>query len=338
MDALTIEPATRQGIVPLIGMYGKTGSGKTFSALMLARGFVGPTGRIVLIDTENRRASIYADMIPGGFRVINLQPPFSPERYAEAHTMIEKDCDIGIIDSASHLWSGEHGILEAQEAELQRMAGDDYKRREACKMAAWIKPKARYNVWFQRVLRTKVPLIVCLRGQEKTHMLKKDGKNVVVTDEFSTPIFDGRFIFEMIANIETINLDGKPGCGVIRKWSHPDVLACLPKPGEQISQEHGAALAKWCAGKPTAAPAPAPDSPKPTPPPAKALKAELWDLTQPIHQSEPGDSKAAKQLAAGRLEQWLWDEGILADTESLAEIGAERMAEVLASAKEKMKI
>ena len=78
MSEFTIKKATRQGVKPLIGMYGKSGSGKTMSALLLARGLAGASGRVVLIDSESGRGSIFADLIPGGYSVVDIEPPFSP--------------------------------------------------------------------------------------------------------------------------------------------------------------------------------------------------------------------------------------------------------------------
>lgn len=324
-----IKKATRTGIIPLIGFYGRSSAGKTFSALLFARGFVGPAGRITVLDTENRRASLFSDVIPGGYNVIDLEPPFTPERYTEAMQVANKASDIIIIDSVSHLWSGEDGILEAQEAELQRMAGDDYKRREACKMAAWIKPKFRYNQWFQNVLRTPIPLIVCLRGQEKTHMDKdRNGKTVVVTDEFSTPIFDSRFIFDLICNLELVQVEGKPGCAIVRKHSHPDILKCLPEHGEQISEKHGTALAAWCHGKPKSQPAINPTTTPSAPEQNETgpLKKRLWTITKSIHQNSPE-----------ALEQYLWDEGIIMDTERMADLSVEQLERVLVKVETKLK-
>jgi hypothetical protein len=81
MTDLQIRPATRQGVKPLIGLYSESGCGKTYSSLLLARGLVGPTGKIVMIDTESGRGELYADVLPGGYEVLPLSAPFSPARY-----------------------------------------------------------------------------------------------------------------------------------------------------------------------------------------------------------------------------------------------------------------
>ena len=61
-----IHQATRESVKALVGFYAKVGAGKTHSALLMMRGLVGPKGKIAVIDTENRRVSIFADIIPGG--------------------------------------------------------------------------------------------------------------------------------------------------------------------------------------------------------------------------------------------------------------------------------
>lgn len=319
-----IKDATRTGIKALIGMYGKSGSGKTMSALILMRGIIGPKGRLVLIDSESGRGSLFADIIPGGYKVIELEPPFSPERYQEAFEAAEAASDGVVVDSMSHEHSGDGGVLDMQEAELDRMAGkDNWGKREACKMASWIKPKMAHKKFVQRILRCKVPLICCLRGEEKTHMLKGDGgKNKVITDEFSSPLFDQRFIFELLLNFETVARNGQGGFVIPRKITHPTLGVILPKETEQISVAHGEALAKWCAspgGPGTSKPADKPSDP------AKAAKAELWKLTKHLHQGE-----------TSKLTQVLIDEGVISDTETVETLDPNRWPEVLRLAKTKL--
>lgn len=239
-------------------MYGRSGSGKTMSALLLARGLVGPNGRITLIDSESGRGSIFADLIPGGYSVLELDAPFSPSRYLEAIEAAEAASDCIVIDSLSHEHNGEGGVLDMQEAELNRMAGDNWQKREACKMAAWIKPKLEHKKFIGRLLRLKTGLICCLRGEEKTHITKGENgqKGKVITDEFSSPIFDQRFIFELLINFETIAKDGRGGFVIPRKITHPSVAPLLPRENEQIGIKHGEAIAAWCAS--------AGDAPKPS--------------------------------------------------------------------------
>ncbi len=307
---LTLEPVTRAGTIPLIGMYGRSGSGKTHSALLLARGLAGPDGKIAIAESENKRSGAIADLIPGGFQRINLEPPFTPDRYIEAIKFAEASgVNVLVIDSLTHEWDGEGGILEMQEAELQRMAGDNWSKRESCKMASWIKPKMRHKALVAAVLRCSIPLVCCLRGQEKVHLVKDDkGKTQVETDAFCTPIFDSKFIFEMLVNLETLNLDGKPGCCRVVQWRHHLLLECLPKPGQQISVEHGAAIARWCAGSAAQLPAQTTASADK----AKQHRAILWALLKPVR----GDDTTWETA-----QEWLKKEGILAELDTVATTG-----------------
>lgn len=242
-----IVTAKREGLLPLIGLYGKTGGGKTHSALLLARGIVGNSGSICLIDTENKRGHILSDVIPGGYNVLDFSPPFTPARYIDALKVAEKS-DIIVIDSMTHEWAGEGGVLDMQEEELERMAKGDFKRRETCKMASWIKPKMAHKKMIGQILRIEKPVICCFRGEQKTHSAKDaKGKNTVVTDDFSTPIFDSRFIFEMLINGEVFsNEKGDGGFVRITKISHKGLRPCLPEKGEQAKICHGEKIAEWC--------------------------------------------------------------------------------------------
>lgn len=273
------------------------------SALLFARGLVGPTGRIVMVDSESGRGSLFADIIPGGYSVIDIEPPFSPERYEQAIVTAEANADCVVVDSLSHEHNGEGGVLDMQEAELDRMAGDNWGKREACKMASWIKPKMAHKKFIQRLLRLKCGLICCLRGEEKTKMVKQpDGKNKVITDDFSSPLFDPRFLFELLLNFETIAKDGKGGFVIPRKVTHPDIATLLPADGQQIGIAHGEALARWCAapgGKPVAQPTA--QAPVATPDEIKALTSKLWSLCKPFRGTVQSWDAAVNQLRAWKI-------------------------------------
>lgn len=326
MSDFQIKPATRQALKSLTGFYGKSGSGKTMSALLFARGLAGPNGKVRLIDSESGRGSIFSDLIPGGYDVIELDAPFSPDRYTQALELAEKDSEVVVTDTLSHEWSGEGGILDWQEAELDRMAGDNWSKREACKMAAWIKPKMAHKLMVQRLLRSKVHLICCLRGEEKTHISKKGGKTEVYTDEFSSPLFDPRFIFEMLVNFETVARDGVGGYVIPRKITHPAIRAFLPAEGEQISVKHGEAIAAWCRGeaKGPAASQPANPSTTTTKTATGSLKGQLWAL-----RPDPG-------MTAPGFQQWLWDEMLMATDSTMGALPEADLLKLIGVVKRKL--
>lgn len=96
-----------------LAITGPTGSGKTYSALRLAKGI---GGKIAVIDTENGSASLYSEKFD--FDVLDMKPPFTTEKYIEAINFAEKNgYETIVIDSLTHAWAGEGGLLE-QKAQL----------------------------------------------------------------------------------------------------------------------------------------------------------------------------------------------------------------------------
>jgi len=252
-------PAVRDLTSLLIGIAGASGSGKTFSALRLATGLAGPTGRVALLDTEADRSLHYADQFK--FDHGGLHPPFRPDTYTAAIAAADKaKYDVIVIDSMSHVWMSEGGVLDWQEEELQRMAGDDWKKREACKMAAWIKPKMAHKKMVSRLLQCRAHLIICLRAEEKTKMSKitdENGRTKVVPEPQGwQPICEKNFMYEMTTSFMV--LPDRPGVPIPIKLQEQHRFA-FPE-GQPITEQAGAALAEWAHGgtapkKPAKAPA-----------------------------------------------------------------------------------
>lgn len=236
-------PAIREQVGLLISLTGASGSGKTFTAMELASGIVGEGNKFAVIDTEARRSLHYADMF--SFDMCELHPPFRPSAYAEA---IKAADDAGykviVVDSASHSWAGEGGVLDYQEEELTRMAGDDYKKREACKMAAWIKPKMQQKQMVQKLLQVKATVILCLRAEEKVKMEKNsEGKTVIVPQGWQ-PICDKNLPYEM--TVSFLLTPDKPGYPKpIKLQEQHKALFPLDRP---INRESGRLIAQWAAG------------------------------------------------------------------------------------------
>jgi predicted ATP-dependent serine protease len=103
---MQLQQTQRHNVKLRLGISGASGFGKTYSALQLAYGMTGDWSKIAVIDTENSSASLYSDL--GNFNVLNLFPPYSPERYIEAIGICEKaNIEVIIIDSITHEWQGE---------------------------------------------------------------------------------------------------------------------------------------------------------------------------------------------------------------------------------------
>ena len=108
---MTFTKATRKRSKLRLAVGGPSGSGKTTAALRIAKGL---GGRTALIDTERGSASLYSTDFD--FDVLDLDPPYEPERFIEAIKSAEAaGYDNLIIDSGTHVWDGAGGLLEANE-------------------------------------------------------------------------------------------------------------------------------------------------------------------------------------------------------------------------------
>lgn len=235
--------AVREAVGIIMGLTGPSGSGKTFSAMRIASGIVGEGNRFAVIDTESRRALHYADKFP--FDHCELHPPFRPDAYAEAvKAAVSAGYKAIVIDSCSHEWAGEGGILDWQEEELTRMAGNDYRKREACKMAAWIKPKMAHKQMVQKLLQVNTHLILCFRAEEKTKMEKdKDGKTQIVPMGWQ-PICSKELPYEL--TVSFLLSSDKPGYPIPMKLQEQH-KAIFPL-DKMLTEESGKLISEWGKG------------------------------------------------------------------------------------------
>ena len=238
----SFRPAVREKVGLLIGLAGPSGSGKTFSAMRLATGIVGKDKKFAVIDTEARRSLHYADMFK--FDICDLHPPFRPSAYADAIQAADKaGYDVIVVDSMSHCWASEGGVLDRQEEELTRMAGDDWKKREACKMAAWIRPKGDHKKMVSRLLQVKATVILCFRAEEKVKMEKVDGKTEIIPIGWQ-PICEKNLPYELtVSFLLTPDAPGMPK--PLKLQEQHKSLFPLDKP---INEESGKLVAEWAAG------------------------------------------------------------------------------------------
>ena len=74
------------------------------SALLIAKGIAeGAWQKVAIIDTENHSADLYSDI--GGYQVLHLASPFTPERYIQTiNTCESAGMEVIILDSITHEW------------------------------------------------------------------------------------------------------------------------------------------------------------------------------------------------------------------------------------------
>jgi hypothetical protein len=239
----TFRKAVREQVQLLIGLIGPSGSGKTYSAMSLASGMVAPGERFAVIDTENRRALHYADRFD--FDHVQMGEPFRPDAYCES---ILAAADAGykviLVDSMSHEWAGVGGILEWQEEELFRMAGDNYQKREACKMAAWIKPKLAHKHMVQRLLQINAHVILCFRAEEKLKMEKDSQGKMQIVPIGWQPICEKNIPYEL--TVSMLLTPDNPGVPQFLKLQEQH-KALFPA-GRLIDATAGKAVSEWAKG------------------------------------------------------------------------------------------
>lgn len=161
--------ATRETVKARIAVQGPTGSGKTYSALGIATGLAAG-GKVAVIDTEKGSASTYANRFD--FDVLELGPPFDPDRYVAA---IEEASRAGyavvVVDSLSHAWFDEGGVLDIV---------DKASARTGNKFAAWASGTPKQNALINAVVRCPVHIIATIRSKMEYAQEKDDkGRSVV---------------------------------------------------------------------------------------------------------------------------------------------------------------
>lgn len=236
---VTFERAKREGSHVLISMEGQSGTGKTYSAILLGRGIVGPNGKLGMLDTETGRGKYYADLA-GGYEYGELTPPFSPERYVAGIKAAEAaGIECLIIDSGSHEWEGLGGLIDIADS------GKTKSGSALTGLAKWAKPKGRHKRFMQTLLTTRMHLIICLRAKEKLIQRKgADGKEEIVSAGWF-PVQDKYFSYEMTARL--FFPDGGPKGAPDLVKCPADLLGAFPA-GGLVSVDAGARIAEWVRG------------------------------------------------------------------------------------------
>ena len=151
-----------------LAISGPSGSGKTLGALLIAKGL---GGSIAVLDTENGSASLYAEKFD--FDVVNLSPPYSPERFIEVVKAAEKaGYSTLIIDSSTHEWSGTGGCLEI----VDKLANSKFKSNS---WSAWSEVTPRHRAYIDAMLQSSMHIITTMRSKTETAQVEVNGRKQV---------------------------------------------------------------------------------------------------------------------------------------------------------------
>lgn len=211
-----------------LALTGPAGSGKTWGALKIAKGL---GGSIAVIDTEHGSASLYEHIVD--FDVLELQAPYSPERFIEAINAAESaGYETLIIDSATHEWSGQGGCLEInEEVAKSKYRGNTW--------SAWADTGARHRKFVDRVLQSGMHIITTARSKTETAQQESiTGKKQVVKLGMKAEQKDG-FEYEMTIVLDIIH-DGHYATA-----SKDRTGLFVDKDPKPITEETGRTLLNW---------------------------------------------------------------------------------------------
>lgn len=206
-----------------------SGGGKTYGAILLAKGL---GGRTVVIDTEEGSSDLYDTL--HDFDVIDLKPPFTPERYIEAISGAEEaGYDIIIIDSVTHCWSGKGGCLElVDDIAKAQFRGNTW--------SAFSVITPRWRAFVDAILRSPAHVICTGRSKTETAQVEDHGKKKVAKLGMKLEARDG-LEYEFTCVLDLIH-DGH--YATVSK-DRTGLFSGDPKP---ITTETGKRLADWLAG------------------------------------------------------------------------------------------
>jgi hypothetical protein len=165
---MQIRKAERKKAKLRLGIAAPSGAGKTYGALKLAFGLGGKVG---LIDTEHGSGDLYADL--GDYDIIPIQAPYTVHKYLEAIRLFEfEKYSTIIIDSLSHAWAGDGGLLDKQGKAADK-SGNSY--------MAWRQVTPDHNALVDAMLQSPCHIIATMRAKTEYVQEKNEstGKNVV---------------------------------------------------------------------------------------------------------------------------------------------------------------
>ncbi|MDC8106705.1 ATP-binding protein [Chryseobacterium sp. B21-037] len=223
---MQLKQSQRQQVKLRLGLSGASGFGKTKSALLLAYGMTQDWSKIAVIDTENSSASLYSDL--GNYNVLDLQAPYSPERYIQAIELCEKSgISVIIIDSASHEWNGTGGCLDIHE----KLGG---------RFQDWANVTPRHQAFINKILQSSCHIIATTRRKIDYSLdVGSNGKTQVVKHGTKEITRDG-FEYELTINFELVNENH------LAKASKDRTGLFMNKPEFIITSDTGKLILSWC--------------------------------------------------------------------------------------------
>lgn len=220
-----LRKATRKKAKIRLGLSAVSGGGKTYSALLVAKGICGDWSKIAIIDSENSSADLYAHL--GDYNVLPLTAPFTPERYIDAIKTCEKaGMEVIIVDSITHEWDGKGGCLEIVES-----LGGKYQD--------WAKVTPRHQAFIDSITQSLCHVITTVRRKQDYEMTKDNTGKVKVEKSGLREVTREGFEYELTINLE---LDIRHHATA----SKDRTGLFMGKPSFVPDEKTGELIAQWC--------------------------------------------------------------------------------------------
>lgn len=216
-----------------LAIAGPSGSGKTYTALSVGTSL----GRVAFADTEHGSASKYADLFD--FDVVNMEPPFHPDKFVEViQAAANMGYDVIIIDSLSHAWNGSGGALELVEQFSRKYKGNSY--------AAWGDVTPIQNRLIEAIVSTDIHIIATMRAKQDYILIERNGKQVPQKVGMAPIQRDGtEYEFDVLLDMDIENN------AIVNKTRCPALQGkVVSRPGSDLA----GILRDWLSGEPAPAP------------------------------------------------------------------------------------
>lgn len=210
-----------------LAIAGPSGSGKTYTSLAIAS-HLGE--QVALVDTEHGSASKYADLF--SFDVATMSAPFSPDKYIRAISeAAQAGYKVIILDSVSHAWNGNGGILSlVEEAGKRNKSGSSF--------AAWADVTPIQNRFIEAIVSSDIHIIATMRSKQE-YVQEKDGNNKTVIRKVGmAPVQRDGFEYEFDVFLD-MDADNN---AIVSKTRCPDLARrVFNRPGADVAK----ILADW---------------------------------------------------------------------------------------------
>ena len=237
-----------------LAIAGTSGSGKTYTSLVLAT-HLAQGGVVAVLDTEKGSAAKYSDLFefdtlpvgPGATMPDGSPSPFQdyhPDNFVRAiEAAVSGGYKVVVLDSLSHAWSGQGGILDLVDQFARRMKSKN-------SFAAWKDATPIQNRFIDAITGANIHIIATMRSKQEyvIEQVERGGRTINTPRKVGmAPIQrDGfEYEFDVFMDMDTDNT------GIVSKSRCPELSgAVIPKPDKEMADT----LLNWLSGAPPPAP------------------------------------------------------------------------------------